>query len=317
MKMNTIIGILIFFMLSSCNILNSGEQPDIPGKIVFSAKDGKGTSQIYTMNADGSDVDQLTHLENEGAFEPSWSPDGGQIVFTTSLRSSSGGFSLYLMDAHGSDMQPLHEREGSHIPTAGSNPRWSPDGTRITWHQCINCELGGGNYEIFIYEFATDSVIQVTDHPASDTNPSWSPDGSQIVFASNRDYPETAESDLYIIDLNGDNLTRLTETGNASRPVWSPQDHLITYEWGRGGNNVYLYEMPSGKITRIDTGMPFSGYPMWSRNGTTLLVIGREFEAEQPEVRLLDMEMEPPQILQKTSLKGRAIGRDYNWYNKE
>ena len=216
-----VVAILSLFAVTGCGVLDSNDRPDIPGKIVFSAKDGEGASQIYTMNADGSDVDQLTRF----------GPEGGGI------------------------------------------------------------------------------------------DPSWSPDGSQIVFASNRDYynAETMQwrEDLYVINLDGNNLTRLTETGNASRPVWSSQDHLIAYEWGRGGNNVYLYEMSSGKITRIDTGMPFSGYPMWSRDGTKLLVIGRESEAGQPKIRLLDMEMEPPQILQKTSLKEKATGRDYDWYINE
>lgn len=162
---------ILLLLLTACGLFGSSEDnhSELSGKIVFAAQDENGNSQIYRINADGSGLRQLTHLEDgHEAYEPSWSPDGNKIVFSTSLRASSNGLSLYLMDADGSNMRPLHERGNSHIPTPGSFPTWSPDGTKIAWHQCVNCQLGT-NYELVTYDITTDSVIQLTENRTSET----------------------------------------------------------------------------------------------------------------------------------------------------
>ena len=278
MKIEMAVLIVILFLFTSCDILGIGGEPDIPGKIVFSARDGNNTEQIYTMNADGSGVRQLTYLEDDGAFDPSWSPDGRQIVFSTSLRSSSAGFSLYVMDADGSNKRALHEREGSHIPTPGSNPKWSPNGSKIVWHQCVNCQIAT-NYELFVYDFETDSVTQLTDEYASNRNPSWNPDGSRIVFSTDRDYFDADtlrfRQDLYAVDADGTNLKRLTRTGYARQPIWHPSGASVTFRSTQYPSGLYQVDFQSGEIEEIkrDLSPGVRLFPLtWSPDGRQLLI---------------------------------------------
>ena len=55
--------------------------PPFPGRIAFHS-DRSGDLNIYSMNADGSDVQQLTDAPGRD-FEPAWSPDGSTIVFSS------------------------------------------------------------------------------------------------------------------------------------------------------------------------------------------------------------------------------------------
>jgi len=55
--------------------------------------------------------------------------------------------------------------------------------------------------------------LRLTNNPASDTFVAWSPDGSKIAFTSNRD----GKPKIYVIDVDGGNVRRLTNTGATTR----------------------------------------------------------------------------------------------------
>ena len=97
---------------------------NVSGKIVFQS-DRDGDWEIYVMNADGSNVVQLTH--NSAADEyPVWSPDGKQIAFKS---NRDGNFEIYVMDADGTNQKRL-----TNHPSNDEDPAWSPDGKHIVFH---------------------------------------------------------------------------------------------------------------------------------------------------------------------------------------
>lgn len=279
-------SLCILLLFTSCTLLGSGDNgPDIPGKLVFSAEDSTGASQIFTMGADGSGLKQLTRFGPEDeAYMPAWSPDGSQIVFTTSLRSSSNGLSLYVMNADGSNVRALNERENSHIPSPGNNPQWSPDGSKIVFDRCVNCQIGT-NLELFMYDIASDSVIRLTDNQTSESHPTWSPDGQRIAFASDRDYFDADtlrfRKDIYLISNDGSNLQRLTETGYARNPVWDPNKNSIVFRSSNSDLNLGLFQVDimTKNVLEIENDLtgdiqifPHSQSP----NGDYILVTGRD-----------------------------------------
>ena len=79
---------------------------------------------IYLMEADGSNVRQLTY----GGVDPTWSPDGKYIAY----RSASAGNihipNIYVIDADGSNDYRL-----THYDGYDGDPAWSPDGTQIAF----------------------------------------------------------------------------------------------------------------------------------------------------------------------------------------
>lgn len=315
----------ILLISSGCDLFeNENETPEIPGRLVFSAPDNseKENYQIFTSNTDGSGLKQLTHFDNDEAFNPAWSPDGEQIAFVTTLRSSSAGGSLYVMNADGANIRPLKEREGSTIVVPGSNPSWSPDGTKIAFDWCQNCELGGNNFEIYMYDFETDSVEQITDSPAIDDFPTWDSNGNIIAFSSGREYANRDtlrfRKDLYKINVNTKEHTRLTTTGNATKPVWSPLENLIFYEWNIKGNKIFKFNMNSKSIEQIDSGLEFSGSTQFSKGGSRIIVYGRETESSSPEIRFFKFVQDSIIFVTKElSNNFLSKGRDFDWHYDE
>lgn len=77
--------------------------------------------QIWTINSDGSGSVQLTEdPTHRNSDDPSWSPDGTRILFST---GRSGRNELWIMDADGSDERKLSDIDAVPFPGRAS---WQP-----------------------------------------------------------------------------------------------------------------------------------------------------------------------------------------------
>ena len=86
-------------------VASSGLASSTPGgKIAFSSN-RTGSTEIYTMNPDGSGLRQLTATPLSDVW-PSWSPDGGSIAWRT---RRDGNAEIYVMRADGSG--PTRKRQ--------------------------------------------------------------------------------------------------------------------------------------------------------------------------------------------------------------
>src|SRR4029077_18471031 len=96
-------------------------------KIAYTVESADGsTREIWTMNGDGSNKQQLTHAPNFSE-NPNWSPDGKWIVFDSDL-AEKGNLDVYKMRPDGSQLTQL-----TNLPSLDALPAFSPDGKKIAF----------------------------------------------------------------------------------------------------------------------------------------------------------------------------------------
>ena len=248
---------------------NAVLRPD-GSKIAFSFLDsaptGPITQQIFTMNADGTDVTQLTFGQTTSIL-PTWSPDGSQIAFLSNM--GSGG--IYVMNADGSDIRLL-------IDAPADGPIWSPDGSQIAFSRRIS-----GVRELYLANSDGTNVRRLTDNSLDEQFPAWSPDGSQLVFAAVAPN-SNGESDIYLINADGSGQRVLTNApGSERQPIWNPDGSRIifTTRFNSFGNptqsDIFSIDTQGGSLTRLASNKDAPNreflFPRFTPDGSRILYL--------------------------------------------
>lgn len=196
-------------------------------------------TDIFTMNADGSSVVNLTHDDEVTELAPAWSPSGRRLVY---WRETPSNIDVFRMDQDGSDQVALTTGRALDL-----RPDWSPDGDKIAFDS-----NRAGNFEIYTMAPDGSHVGKLTNRPHHfDIDPSWSPDGKKIAFASSLQEGFA----IFVMDADGSGVTKLTE-GRARNlaPVWSPDGTRIAFESDRNGADIFVIDANGStraqKITR-------------------------------------------------------------------
>jgi subtilisin family serine protease len=221
-------------------------------KIVFTSTRDSCHSNIYKMNADGTDQVRLTNNNSSNIIynNPQWSPDGKKIIFDTyDCANNQNHSDIFVIDADGSNQRQL-----TTDPGGDEEPCWSPDGTRISFAS----SRGGDFYNIYLMNSDGTNPTRLTNSNWN-REPAWSPDGSQIAFISCvNDIPQ-----VFLINSNGSNLTQLTQFCSSSSPFWSPDGSKIAFLGFRslteGGGlrldeGTFIISADGNNLVKLNTG---------------------------------------------------------------
>ncbi len=160
-------------------------------------KDPAYMMDIFIMNADGSNVRQLTDVPGYDGG-PFFSPDGKKICWR---RFSESGVTaeIMTMNIDGSDQKKI-----TRIGAMSWAPFYHPSGEYLIF---TTNKHGFGNFELYLVDAEGKSApVRVTDTDGFDGLASFTPDGSKLTWTSNR--TPKKKSQIFLANWNHENALK-------------------------------------------------------------------------------------------------------------
>jgi serine/threonine-protein kinase len=123
-------------------------------------------------------------------------------------------------------------------PTNWSNPQFSPDRRRLA------VDIIDGKMDVWIYEWARDTLSRLTFAPGGNGRPVWTPDGGRIAFRGNGSSGSPFNLYWQRSDGAGD-VQRLTESSHNQLPAsWHPSGKYLAFSEENPETNPDLWILP-------------------------------------------------------------------------
>ncbi len=225
------------------------------GKWIAFTGEYDGNREVYLMSSGGGVPKRLTYTPSLGRDDISdrmgpnnlvmgWAHDGSRILFRSRMREwNDFNGQLYLASTAGAAPEELP------LPRGGFGS-FSPDDKKLAYNRIFRefrtwkRYRGGMADDIWIYDFETKTVTNVTDNPALDIIPMWS--GDRIYFVSDRD--ENKKMNLYVYDLGTKATRKLTDFAEFDIKFPSLGPEAIVFE---NGGFLYRFDLASEKAVKV------------------------------------------------------------------
>ncbi|HET9520269.1 MAG TPA: hypothetical protein VFO73_04400 [Candidatus Limnocylindrales bacterium] len=202
------------------------EEPDAPSN----PKEREDGIQVHLLSLDGGEARRLTDLPR-GVDSFAWSPDGTQLLVTTSSRGAT-------------------RKEDRRARGLGAKREpTDPPESDFRYIDRLNYLFNGAGFvydsvaHIWIVDAVTGEARRLTDGPTAAEDAVWSPDGKRIAYATrlNRDHDIDFRSDIVVVDAQSGARTRITGGPDPVffTPAWLPDGETIATIGGRLPANAY------------------------------------------------------------------------------
>ena len=128
-----------------------------------------------------------------------------------------------------------------------------------------------GSTRLYLLDLATAGVRRVGSAGSwADEEPAWSHDGRRIAFSSTRG--EAGNFDIFVMDADGGNVTRLTDHRAPEQdPVWAADDQSVFFTGERDGRGeIYRVWLADKRVERVTNGFNRAIMPATSPDGRYL-----------------------------------------------
>ncbi len=263
--------------------------PDGKMLAFLSDREKDGERQVWMMPADGGEAWSVTSHKG-GITTFRFSPDSKQLVFVATDQPTKDEEDrkkvkddTILIDR---DLKMAHlwifnvEKKEEKRITEGdftvSDPRWSPDGARITYTTRPTPKADDGDLsDVWVMTLASGERKKIEDTPGPSDNARWSPDGKWIAYTGSTD-PSVGVSTsyLYLIPSTGGSPKQITAKFdlNVGTPVWSHDGKTIYFNTNvLQANEIFSTEVATGSVTQVSKSGASINFAEVSTDGNTVV----------------------------------------------
>ena len=196
------------------------------GKRIAFTSDRSGSSEIWTINRDGSGLQQLTQMA--GAHHPVWSPDGTQMVY--SIHTPKNAAYIFRVGQAWAEQTPVALAALSDTSQTFESWSWSPDGKRLAGLRHFS---DGSHAGIGVYDLESKRYDWLTNFGEW---PLWFEDGRRILFADH--------GKIFIVDSESKKYHEVLPVadGDIGSPGLSRDNRLIYFTFVAAEADIWLLE---------------------------------------------------------------------------
>ena len=229
------------------------------GSRIAFVSDRSGAENIWTMNVDGEDLQQVSDESSHLLHNPAWTPDGDYIAARkayVSMRSIPAG-SIWLYHRSGGGGVELVERlHGEQSQKNIAEPAFSPDGRYVYFSQDTtggsvwqyNKDANQGVFAIRRLDRETGETETVVSGPGGAIRPVLAPDGKRLAFV--RRNPTELTSRLMVKNLeSGIETTVAGEISRDMQETSGDRGNYPGFAWMPDGESLVLWSQ--GKLRRF------------------------------------------------------------------
>ena len=242
------------------------------------------TSEVFIMNADGTDPQRLTHNTVIDGY-PSWAPDGNRIAFASGRTGDWEVFVIDLATRAVTQITGIREAAGS------ASPDWSPDGTRIAFERFLR-RPGIAPKTIYVMSAEGQHPRPALPDPGPNDPPTfrhfprWSVDGQRLLFYESKWFRD-GDTKRFIIQRIGGGTHKITDINDRlgnhfliAGASWMERDRAILFalkflDRSPSNYNLYRYGLETRSLRRLTREVSDEKWPDWTEGSLSVSPHGK------------------------------------------